>query len=272
MVTNEEKKQYSAEFVNKLSKNIEIELFNSTNGKKYFTHGRSLILNLNREAKLYKNIFEGVITPARFVNMTTEELASDELSLWRKEFKQKDIELLTRDAYASPLMIKKTHKGEELIGDYSIDDNDPSKDKKNEATTSEDNRLTSPKLRSSLDNDSMSSASTSQANEELNLENDQHLDHLEGNIENLDCKKNLLLGHQPKRICIMPDVNFKKMLHEISFEPSSEDESVNEDTISHKPNWTGSIHVNVEGIDKFNANIFVVSGKVNLKVSGKKIG
>lgn len=128
MVTNEEKAQYSPEFVNKLSKDIEIELFNFANGKKYFTHGRSLVLNLNREAKLYKNILEGAITPARFVNMTTEELASDELSLWRKEFKQKDIELLTRDAYSSSLMIKKTHKGEELIGDdYLIDDVDSSK-------------------------------------------------------------------------------------------------------------------------------------------------
>lgn len=129
--------------------------------------------------------------------------------------------------------------------------------------------MASPKLRSSIEND----GSTSQPSEDLNLENDQHnSENSEGQTEksDLSSEKSLPEGHQPKRIRIMPDVNFKKMLHNISFDEqlsSSEDESINEDVNLNKPNWTGTIYANVENIDKFNANIYAVSGKFNFKVN-----
>lgn len=98
---------------------------------KYMNKFRSLIFNL-RDPKnqcLVTNVLSGEITPARLVRMSPDEMASNELAKWRERENKHSIELIKRDAQlaAQQVIVKKTHKGEEVISAPSLNDpDDPS--------------------------------------------------------------------------------------------------------------------------------------------------
>ncbi|KAL5224321.1 hypothetical protein ABZP36_010960 [Zizania latifolia] len=97
---------------------IERELYNLFGGvnKKYKEKGRSLLFNLKDKSNpvLRERVLSGDITPKRLSSMTTEELASKELSDWRlakAEELAKMVVLPNREVDVRRL-VRKTHKGE----------------------------------------------------------------------------------------------------------------------------------------------------------------
>lgn len=86
---------------------------------KYLNRYRSLIFNL-RDAKnqgLLRKVLTSEISPQKLVRMSPEELASSELAKWRERENKHSLELIKRDARlaAQQVILKKTHKGEEVI-------------------------------------------------------------------------------------------------------------------------------------------------------------
>ncbi|KAG8094643.1 hypothetical protein GUJ93_ZPchr0012g20180 [Zizania palustris] len=101
-----------------LALEIERELYNLFGGvtKKYKEKGRSLLFNLKDKSNpvLRERVLSGDITPKRLSSMTTEELASKELSDWRlakAEELAKMVVLPNREVDVRRL-VRKTHKGE----------------------------------------------------------------------------------------------------------------------------------------------------------------
>lgn len=97
---------------------------------KYMNKFRSLIFNL-RDPKnqcLVTNVLIGEISPAKLVRMSPDEMASNELAKWRERENKHSIELIKRDAQlaAQQVIVKKTHKGEEVITAPSLNDPDDS--------------------------------------------------------------------------------------------------------------------------------------------------
>lgn len=97
---------------------IEGELFTLLGGvnKKYKEKGRSLLFNLKDKSNpvLRGRVLSGDITPKRLCSMTTEELASKELSDWRlakAEELAKMVVLPSKEVDVRRL-VRKTHKGE----------------------------------------------------------------------------------------------------------------------------------------------------------------
>uniref|UniRef100_A0A0E0ABG8 TFIIS central domain-containing protein n=1 Tax=Oryza glumipatula TaxID=40148 RepID=A0A0E0ABG8_9ORYZ len=97
---------------------IEGELFTLLGGvnKKYKEKGRSLLFNLKDKSNpvLRERVLSGDITPKRLCSMTTEELASKELSDWRlakAEELAKMVVLPSKEVDVRRL-VRKTHKGE----------------------------------------------------------------------------------------------------------------------------------------------------------------
>jgi hypothetical protein len=86
---------------------------------KYMPKFRSLIFNLSdqKNQALVRNVLTGEIPPSRLVRMSPEEMAPNELSKWRERENKHSIELIKRDAElaAQQVIVKKTHKGEEVI-------------------------------------------------------------------------------------------------------------------------------------------------------------
>lgn len=94
--------------------------------QKYLNKFRSLMFNLrdNKNQCLVTNVLGGDITPSRLVRMSSDEMASNELAKWRERENKHSIELIKRDAQlaAQQVIVKKTHKGEEVISAPSLDD------------------------------------------------------------------------------------------------------------------------------------------------------
>lgn len=86
---------------------------------KYMAKFRSLLFNLRDQKNqgLVRNVLSGEVTPAKLVRMSPEEMASHELAKWRERENKHSIELIKRDAEltAQQVIVKKTHKGEEVI-------------------------------------------------------------------------------------------------------------------------------------------------------------
>ncbi|PAN23473.1 hypothetical protein PAHAL_4G094800 [Panicum hallii] len=100
-----------------LALGIEEELFKLFGGvnKKYKEKGRSLLFNLKDKSNpvLREQVLSGEITPKCLCSMTTDELASKELSAWRlakAEELAKMVVLPTREVNVR--LVRKTHKGE----------------------------------------------------------------------------------------------------------------------------------------------------------------
>ncbi|CAN6207367.1 unnamed protein product [Urochloa humidicola] len=101
-----------------LALGIEEELFKLFGGvnKKYKEKGRSLLFNLKDKSNpvLRQQVLSGEITPKCLCSMTTDELASKELSAWRlakAEELAKMVVLPNREVNVRRLL-RKTHKGE----------------------------------------------------------------------------------------------------------------------------------------------------------------
>jgi len=89
-------------------------LFGGVN-KKYKEKGRSLLFNLKDKSNpvLREQVLSGEITPKCLCSMTTDELASEELSAWRlakAEELAKMVVLHNREVNVR--LVRKTHKGE----------------------------------------------------------------------------------------------------------------------------------------------------------------
>ncbi|RLN13538.1 death-inducer obliterator 1-like [Panicum miliaceum] len=100
-----------------LALGIEEELFKLFGGvnKKYKEKGRSLLFNLKDKINpvLREQVLSGEITPKCLCSMTTDELASKELSAWRlakAEELSKMVVLPNREVNVR--LVRKTHKGE----------------------------------------------------------------------------------------------------------------------------------------------------------------
>ncbi|KAF0903490.1 hypothetical protein E2562_027897 [Oryza meyeriana var. granulata] len=90
-------------------------LFGGVN-KKYKEKGRSLLFNLKDKSNpvLRERVLSGNITPKRLCSMTTEELASKELSDWRlaKAEELAKMVVLPNKEVDVRRLVRKTHKGE----------------------------------------------------------------------------------------------------------------------------------------------------------------
>lgn len=113
--------EVSNENIEKLATEIEGQLNEcfKEGTQKYLNKFRSLIFNLRdlKNQGLVKNVLSGEISPARLVRMSPDEMASHELAKWRERENKHSIELIKRDAQlaAQQVIVKKTHKGEEVI-------------------------------------------------------------------------------------------------------------------------------------------------------------
>lgn len=114
--------QINKEEVKKIAANVEEELYklyNKDTSGKYRNKYRSLIFNLkdSKNQGLFRKVLNGKISPERLVQMSAEELASSELAKWREREKHSMLEMIKRDAAdkMNQVILKKTHKGEELI-------------------------------------------------------------------------------------------------------------------------------------------------------------
>lgn len=106
----------------RIADKIELEMFNFFNKTvmgKYLHKYRSLLFNLKdpKNQGLFRKVLTGSITPERLVKMNPDELASPELAKWRERETKHAIEMIKRDAEAmsQQVIVKKTHKGEEVI-------------------------------------------------------------------------------------------------------------------------------------------------------------
>lgn len=113
--------QFERSFIKQIAYEIEDELyrFYQQVASKYKTRYRSLVFNLgdSKNQGLYRRVLSGKLKADKLVRMSPEELASPELAKWRERENRHSIEMLKRDAeqQAKQLIVKKTHKGEELI-------------------------------------------------------------------------------------------------------------------------------------------------------------
>jgi hypothetical protein len=102
----------------RLAFRIEEELFKLFGGvnKKYKERGRSLLFNLKDKGnpELRLRVISGDIPPERLCSMTTEELASKELSEWRlaKAEEHEKMVVLPDTEVDIKRLVRKTHKGE----------------------------------------------------------------------------------------------------------------------------------------------------------------
>ena len=115
--------------IRKTANRIEDELFkffNKETSVKYKNKFRSLIFNLKdvKNQGLFRKVVTGKISPERLVQMSAEELASSELAKWREREKTSMLEMIKRDAQdkANMIIVKKTHKGEEVIEAAKVDE------------------------------------------------------------------------------------------------------------------------------------------------------
>lgn len=139
------------------------ELYKEGNPK-YLTKFRSIVFNLkdSKNEALIRNVLNEEISPARLVRMSPDEMASQELAKWRERENKHTIELIKRDAQlaAQQVIVKKTHKGEEVISAPSLNDpDDPTADVSNQEPPT---TPTKSIKKESLDLDNAVSSSTTQ--------------------------------------------------------------------------------------------------------------
>ena len=90
-------------------------------GQKYHTKYRSLLFNI-KDAKnetLWRKICEKKIAPSRLVQLSSDELASQELSSWRERETKHQLEIIKRSEIEAlntkQSFFLKSHRGEELM-------------------------------------------------------------------------------------------------------------------------------------------------------------
>lgn len=120
----------SAEEIDKFVMDTEREiyhLFSKDTGTKYRAKYRSLIFNIKdrKNESLFRKICEKNIEPKQLVRMSPEELASQELALWRENENKHQLEMIKKSELdllaCAKSYVLKTHKGEEVIESKTSD-------------------------------------------------------------------------------------------------------------------------------------------------------
>lgn len=96
-------------------------IFKHQTDKDYKAKYRSLLFNINANPELRRSILNGLLVPEQLCKMTSQELAPQQLSEWRKARTEKyftENVLITEDT--TPI-VKKTHKGEEILRPDPLD-------------------------------------------------------------------------------------------------------------------------------------------------------
>ncbi|BFZ11396.1 hypothetical protein BsWGS_14435 [Bradybaena similaris] len=113
----------SSSEIKSLAVTIEEELFSvfSDTGHKYRTKYRSLVFNIKDQKNkgLFRKILTGKIKPHKLVQMSSEELASRELAMWREQASKHELDMIQKteqqalkESAGAKHVRKKTHKGE----------------------------------------------------------------------------------------------------------------------------------------------------------------
>lgn len=120
----------SAEEITKFAADTEREiymLFNRDTTSKYRAKYRSLMFNIKdrKNETLFRKICDTSIQPKQLVRLSPEDLASQELAQWRENENKHQLEMIKKselDLLACPKSyVLKTHKGEELIENRTLD-------------------------------------------------------------------------------------------------------------------------------------------------------
>ncbi|KAF2453705.1 hypothetical protein BDY21DRAFT_116923 [Lineolata rhizophorae] len=111
---------------------LEIELalhqhYVSPNAPAYGEHFRSIKFNMKRNPALLMRMLQGSLTPDNLAQMSSNEMASEELQKQMAEMKEQADKqsVLVNEEGAGP-RIRKTHKGEEIVEDETTHRNDES--------------------------------------------------------------------------------------------------------------------------------------------------
>lgn len=115
--------QTNPEAMIKLASEIEAAAFNALCSRgevneDYKSKFRSLTYNLGRNDELFEQIFNGTVTAEQLVNMKSEELANKELRKETDKLRhQNEVQHTLPSEFDSGPRIRRTHKGEEFVGD-----------------------------------------------------------------------------------------------------------------------------------------------------------
>jgi len=104
------------------------KMFKRQTEKDYKAKYRSLLFNINANTELRKSILNGLLTAEHLCKMTSQELAPQQLSEWRRARTEKyfaENVLITEEESNAPI-VKKTHKGEEILQADTVDIDIPS--------------------------------------------------------------------------------------------------------------------------------------------------
>lgn len=278
--------------VKKIASTIENELFKHFNkdviNSKYKTRFRSLLFNLNdtKNEGLFKRVLTNKLQSDKLVQMSSEELASPELAKWRERENRHSIEMIKKDAeqQAHQVVVKKTHKGEEVIetkvelplfDEPKKPDTTNAKEEGKASTTASTNKAAQSTVPNSLTAKIVSAKDKPGTNpldllfKDTTEEHDKHLFDLHCKICTNQAKEDLSLTHKPK-----PLSSFERQLLESRNDLNNErlNTDSNSSNVSsrqgehHPPNHQKTIHscwngyINFQEIAKFIAFAYKVSG------------
>lgn len=111
--------------INKISVEIESQLFKcfGDTGQKYRNKYRSLMFNIKdtKNETLWRRICEKSVNPYQLVRLSPDDLASQELALWREREAKHTLDMIKKSELESlnynRQMVFKTHKGEQVFED-----------------------------------------------------------------------------------------------------------------------------------------------------------
>lgn len=121
-LTEEEIENFSHDTENEMFK-----FFNKDTGTKYKAKYRSLMFNIKdrKNTTLFQKICDKKIKPKQLVKMTPDEMASQELALWRENENKHQLEMIKKSELdllaCSKSYVLKTHKGEEVFESRTSD-------------------------------------------------------------------------------------------------------------------------------------------------------
>lgn len=115
----------SEEEVNNISTEIESQLYKcfGDTSQKYRNKYRSLIFNIKdvKNQTLWRRICEKSINPYQLVRLSPDDLASQELALWREETTKRQLDMIKKSELellnCNRQYVFKTHKGEQVFED-----------------------------------------------------------------------------------------------------------------------------------------------------------
>lgn len=120
----------SPDEIDRFAKETEREmylLFSRDTGTKYRAKYRSLMFNIKdrKNATLFRKICDKQLQPKQLVRMSAEELASQELAMWRENENKHQLEMIKKSELdllaCAKSYVLKTHKGEELMESKQTD-------------------------------------------------------------------------------------------------------------------------------------------------------